>query len=142
MGAKAFGAVAMLLVAGSAAWGCGAEAASESDDEPGVEDDDIVDAPTTREAVARAAEWVDAKLQYCWAPNGKADPNPACARVCRRTTNAAWDPYRSDCSGLVSWAWGLRPPGRVTTQFAPFKTDITRAIDAEALRPGDAVNNK
>ena len=49
--------------------------------------------------------------------------------------------YRSDCSGLVSWAWKLPPPGRITTEFAPFMTDLTKAIAGTDLRQGDAVNN-
>src|SRR5439155_24863195 len=52
-----------------------------------------------------------------------------------------WDPYRSDCSGFVSWAWGLPPPGRTTKNFAPFQTDLTHEIDAMTLRAGDAINN-
>jgi hypothetical protein len=92
-------------------------------------------------SVQRAEQWVAAKLQYCQAPNHERDYDAACASTCERKDNAAWDPYRSDCSGLVSWAWKLPAPGRVTTQFAPFKTDITHAIQATNLEPGDAVNN-
>ena len=61
--------------------------------------------------------------------------------TCERPDNADWDPYRSDCSGFVSWAWELPAPGRVTSTFAPFKMDITNVIDAMELQPGDAVNN-
>ena len=46
----------------------------------------------------------------------------------------------SDCSGLVSWAWGLPAPGRTTAEFAPNQSDITTAIQASALAMGDAVN--
>jgi len=52
-----------------------------------------------------------------------------------------WDPYRSDCSGFVSWAWDLPAPGRTTGDFAPFTTDLTHTILGTDLRPGDAVNN-
>lgn len=93
------------------------------------------------DALARAGEWVGAELHYCQAPNHVRDFDSACASVCNRTNNAEWDPYRSDCSGLVSWAWGLPAPGRTTLGFAPFVTDITHAIAAADLRPGDAVNN-
>jgi len=93
-------------------------------------------------SVKRADEWVTAKLKYCQAPNHERDYDAACSTYCNRLDNPAWDPYRSDCSGLVSWAWKLPAPGRVTTQFAPFETDITHAIQATNLRPGDAVNNR
>jgi hypothetical protein len=93
-------------------------------------------------SVMRAEEWVAAKLHYCQAPNHERDYDTACASTCNREDNPAWDPYRSDCSGLVSWAWKLPAPGRVTTQFAPFETDITHAIQATNLREGDAVNNR
>ena len=81
------------------------------------------------------------KLHYCQSPNGAHDYDASCSTVCSRTSNPAWDPYRSDCSGLVSWAWGLPAPGRVTSEFAPFETDDHHAIDANDLQPGDAVNN-
>jgi len=92
-------------------------------------------------SVSRAEQWVTAKLKYCQAPNHERDYDAACSSICDRQDNPAWDPYRSDCSGLVSWAWKLPAPGRVTTQFAPFKTDITHVIQATNLAPGDAVNN-
>ena len=92
-------------------------------------------------AVARAQEWVDAKLPYCQAPNHKADADAACSSTCTRPDNAAWDPYRSDCSGLVSWAWGLPAPGHTTATLAPFDTSVSHAIDAIDLLPGDAINN-
>jgi len=68
----------------------------------------------------------------CWAREGS-------SHRCNRQSVAAWNPYRSDCSGLISWAWGLSAPGRVTGQFAPFQTDITKTIDASDLREGDAI---
>ncbi len=131
--------VALLTVVCSA---CAAEPASSSNDS----DDDGVAATTssalsTADAVSRAELWAAAKLHYCQAPNHGRDYDSACSTYCNRTSNPAWDPYRSDCSGLVSWAWGLPAPGRVTGQFAPFQTDITHAIPASQLRAGDAVNN-
>lgn len=92
-------------------------------------------------AVARARTWVAAQLHYCQAPNHHPDPDADCASTCNRQDDPAWDPYRSDCSGLVSWAWALPAPGRTTGDFAPFTTDLTHAIAVDALRPGDAVNN-
>jgi hypothetical protein len=92
-------------------------------------------------AVARAARWVDAKVPYCQAPNHQPDNDSACASTCTRPDNTDWNPYRSDCSGFVSWAWALPAPGRTTAGFAPFQTDLTHAITAADLRAGDAVNN-
>jgi hypothetical protein len=97
------------------------------------------------EAVARAKQWSDAKLQYCWAPNGgdnhKAG-NFVCEQICKRKSVKEWDPYRSDCSGLVSWAWKLPAPGRTTHTLAPFDTQVSVAIPAAELRPGDAINSQ
>jgi uncharacterized protein (TIGR03382 family) len=96
---------------------------------------------TPADAISRAEEWVTAKLLYCQSPNGANDSiDPSCPAICKRTSNAEWDPYRSDCSGLVSWAWGLPAPGRTTAEFAPNQDDITSIIDASTLQEGDAVN--
>ncbi len=96
---------------------------------------------TAADAIARAEQWVAAKLLYCQSPNGADDSiDPACSPICMRQSNPAWDPYRSDCSGLVSWAWELPPPGRTTADFAPNTSDITSVIQASDLQMGDAVN--
>ena len=92
-------------------------------------------------AIARGALWVDAMVPYCQAPNHQPDGDTSCASVCNRPDVPAWDPYRSDCSGFVSWSWALPPPGRTTAGFAPFQTDLTHSIQASDLRAGDAVNN-
>ena len=92
-------------------------------------------------AVARAQLWVDAKVPYCQAPNHAHDDDADCASTCTRPDNPEWDPYRSDCSGLVSWAWGLPAPGHTTATFAPFDTTVSHAISAIDLQPGDAINN-
>jgi len=99
------------------------------------------EALTRGDAVSRAEQWVNAELSYCQSPNHQHDYDPSCSSVCNRTDSAAWDAYRSDCSGLVSWAWELPAPGRVTGTFAPFVDDITAAIAASDLQPGDAVNS-
>lgn len=109
---------------------------------PAGGDDVAVDAmPEDNPAVARAELWVAAQLPYCQAANHQRDYDSACASTCTRPDNPDWDPYRSDCSGLVSWAWGLPPPGRITTTFAPFDTAASHTIAAKDLAPGDAVNN-
>jgi hypothetical protein len=94
------------------------------------------------EAVMRAREWVTAQVPYCGGPNGGHDV--ICGGTCSRSGDAAnpdWDPYRSDCSGLVSWAWQLPAPGHVTSGFAPFATDVSDVIAVADLQPGDALNN-
>jgi len=95
---------------------------------------------TSDDAISRAQQWVTAKLLYCQSANGQPDYDTSCSSTCNRESNPQWDPYRSDCSGFVSWAWDLPAPGRVTGEFAPFQTDITTAIQATDLQPGDACN--
>ena len=94
-------------------------------------------------AVARASEWVDAGMPYCGGSNGGTDY--ICGGTCRRTgaaNRSEWNPYRSDCSGLVSYAWGLPAPGRITSGFAPYNGGASYVINASSLQPGDALNSK
>ena len=107
---------------------------------PGTEGQSSSSPIASDDAIARAEEWVAAQVPYCQSANHQPDGDHACASVCNRADNADWDPYRSDCSGLVSWAWGLPAPGRTTSELAPAVNDITHAIDAALLAPGDAVN--
>jgi len=89
-------------------------------------------------AVSKALQWVNVDMQYCGAPNGQYDS--LCGGTCERTGDDAspeWDPYRTDCSGYISWAWGIAPPGLTTPnlgqRFAPIKvTD---------LQPGDILSH-
>ena len=97
--------------------------------------------PGDHEAVARAKMWVDAMVPYCQAPNHVRDYDEACSMTCTRPDVAEWDPYRSDCSGFVSWSWGLPAPGRTTATLAPYNTQVSHTIDAADLQPGDAINN-
>jgi uncharacterized membrane protein YgcG len=90
--------------------------------------------------IANAEQWVAAELQYCQSANGEPDADPSCASTCNRTSNPEWDPYRSDCSGFVSWAWQLSAPGLVTDEFAPFSTSVSSSIQCTDLQPGDAAN--
>nr|HEX4318282.1 hypothetical protein [Kofleriaceae bacterium] len=92
-------------------------------------------------SVARGMEWVDAMVPYCQSANHAPDGDSSCAATCTRPDMPDWDPYRSDCSGFVSWSWDLPAPGRTTGDFAPFTTDLTHTIQASDLRPGDAINN-
>jgi hypothetical protein len=131
--------LAALLLTAAGALGSGCMAGTDSVDGEDTTAQD--DAFTGSTAVSRAEEWVTAKLQYCQSANHQRDYDNACSTYCERQDNPQWDPYRSDCSGLVSWAWGLPVPGRVTGEFAPFQNDITHSIEATDLQPGDAVNN-
>jgi hypothetical protein len=99
--------------------------------------------------VSRAMEWVDADLHYCQAARGAVDYDSSCwawegpSHVCDRESNAAWNDYRSDCSGFVTWAWGLPPVGDggyVTSEFAPYDNALSYTIDGHDLQPGDALN--
>lgn len=94
------------------------------------------------DSVARALEWVSVSMPYCGGINGGTDV--LCGGTCWRSgaaSNPAWDGYRSDCSGLVSWAWGLPRPGRTTYGFAPFDDAVSYEIAGSELQAGDALNN-
>src|SRR5579875_1334683 len=110
----------LLLVAA----GCSAQVGGES-------------SATTSEDIQRSAiisrgmEWVNAQLHYCQAAYDAVDYDSSCwgfegsSHRCDRTSNTAWDAYRSDCSGFVTYAWGIPPVGDggyVTSDFAPFST--------------------
>jgi hypothetical protein len=99
--------------------------------------------------VSRGMEWVDASLHYCQSARGAVDGDSSCwawegaSHVCDRESNSAWNAYRSDCSGFVTWAWGLPPVGDggyVTGDFAPFGSSISHTIAGSDLQPGDALN--
>jgi hypothetical protein len=91
--------------------------------------------------VARAQEWVDAKLLYCVSTKGAYDST--CGYTCNRQDNPAWNPYFSDCSGLITWAWGLSPAQRLYTgSIAPYGGNQSFQIDPHDLQPGDALNDR
>jgi hypothetical protein len=99
--------------------------------------------------VSNAMQWVNADLHYCQAAYGAVDDDSSCwafegpSHACDRQNNPAWNAYRSDCSGFVTWAWGLPPVGDggyVTSDFAPFSTAISFTINGADLQPGDALN--
>lgn len=90
------------------------------------------------DAIARARKWVDVGMPYCGGVNGGHDV--LCDGTCVRTGAAStpeWDAYRSDCSGLVSYAWGLPAPGRVTSTLP----EVANPISGYDLAPGDILNN-
>ncbi len=95
-----------------------------------------------RHYVDRALQWVAAKMPYCGGVNGGTDL--ICGGICHRggaANNATWNKYRSDCSGLVSWAWSIPAPGQTTAGLAPFSGRYSYAISIDALRAGDAINS-
>jgi hypothetical protein len=116
---------------------------------PGEDSASSSDAIKGSTIVSRGMQWVSAKLHYCKAHRGAVDPDSACwpwegpSHICDRESNAAWNAYRSDCSGFVTWAWGLPPVGDggyITSDFAPYDTTFSREIDGNQLQPGDALN--
>jgi hypothetical protein len=109
--------------------------------------------------VSRGMEWVSAELHYCQAPHGAVDGDQSCwawegpKHVCDRESDAAWNGYRSDCSGFVTWSWGLAANvhgtdgGYATGHFAPYNgspygesTVFSHTIQGVDLQPGDALN--
>jgi hypothetical protein len=99
------------------------------------------DATFAERTLARAREWIDADMPYCGGPNGGKDV--ICGGICSRTGTAKapeWDKYRSDCSGFVSWSWGLGAPGETTRTLAPYETTVSSLITVDELEPGDALN--
>ncbi len=100
------------------------------------------DATFAETSLARARLWIDAKMPYCGGPNGGHDL--ICGGTCERdgtAEKAEWDKYRSDCSGFVSWAWGLKAPGRTTSTLAPYDTEESTLVKVDDLAPGDALNS-
>jgi hypothetical protein len=98
--------------------------------------------PTFAErTLTRARLWIDADMPYCGGPNGGDDV--ICGGTCTRTGTAKsseWDDYRSDCSGFVSWSWGLAAPGETTRTLAPYETKVSTLITVDELEAGDALN--
>ena len=102
------------------------------------------DAITGSTIVSRGMEWVDAKLHYCQAAHDAVDYDSSCwawegsSHRCDRESNAAWNAYRSDCSGFVTWSWGLPPVGDggyVTSEFAPYDNAFSHTIDGATCSP-------
>jgi hypothetical protein len=118
----------------------GEPSSSGSAGDPGAPSDPDAGTAATG-AIARGMEWVVAKVPYCQSANHQPDGDSACSSICERPDNPDWDAYRSDCSGFVSWAWGLPPPGHTTATLAPFDTSVSTSIEAVDLQAGDAINN-
>jgi hypothetical protein len=80
--------------------------------------------PERRAIIDRALNWVERRVMYS------------------QTPQASVGGYRTDCSGLVSMAWGLPTPGNTTHSFAggPWDNRRSRRITWDELEPGDAIN--
>jgi hypothetical protein len=133
-----------LLLGGAS--GCSSPGAGEGDSDPVGQAAAAIDGATV---ISRGQEWVAAQLHYCQAANGAVDGDSSCwawegpSHVCNRQSNPAWDPYRSDCSGFITYAWGLPPVGTggyITSQFAPNSSSFSYVIQGIDLQPGDAAN--
>jgi len=92
------------------------------------------------EAVKKAYEWVKVKLHYCQSANGAVDHDKDCPSVCHRTSEPSWDHYRSDCSGMVSFGYGLSELFN-THSYAPYTTDLSHTINPADLLEGDVINS-
>ena len=126
--------------------------ADRGENDPGAPDDEPTPVQTAPSApthdasfgdrtLARAREWVDVEMPYCGGPNGGKDV--ICGGTCSRSgtaKSAEWDKYRSDCSGFVSWSWGLAAPGETTRSLAPYDTSVSSLVTVDDLEPGDALN--
>src|ERR1700712_2059865 len=88
-------ALVVLAIAGCADRNDGPEA-----ENVGVAEQDV----TVNEVMSRAQQWVDLQVPYCGGVNGGTDY--VCGGTCERP-HAAWDDFRTDCSGFVSWAWQI-----------------------------------
>src|SRR3954463_16145287 len=86
--------LAIVLVAVS---GC---ASAPDDGDPSTVEQDV----TVADVMSRAQTWVDLQVPYCGGVNGGTDY--ICGGTCQRP-HAAWDNFRTDCSGFVSWAWQI-----------------------------------
>lgn len=88
----------------------------------------------------RAWQWVNTNgMLYCQVPNFQWDS--FCGYTCNRTgaaNTAQWNPYRSDCSGLVSWAWGVAAPGWTTGTIFNDTTQ-TQRVGYWDMQMGDAI---
>ncbi len=94
-------------------------------------------AVTSSDIMARAREWVADAVPYCGGVRGGADV--ICGGICQRPA-AAWDSFRSDCSGFVSWAWQIMDdPDTATFVSDRSGSNGWTTIAIDSLQAGDAV---
>lgn len=82
-------------------------------------------ARSATDIIARAKTWVDANPPVGYSQTPPYYPDPIRG-------------YRRDCSGYVSMAWQLPPPG-LTTETLP---DVADVITPDDLQPGDVLDNR
>ena len=84
------------------------------------------------DAPPSASAWFD--RAFTWVHDG--------VMYCECTGMAGAGSYRSDCSGFVSYVWGLPAPGHTTYSFAggPWDDHKSTRITWGELTPGDALN--
>ncbi len=134
---------AVLALASVSLFGCGTDADLPDGEGAtnGAESLATVEQGLTRGDVDyRAWQWVNVGMQYCQVPNFQWDS--FCGYTCNRTGAAnttQWNPYRSDCSGLVSWAWGVGAPGWDTTTIFNDTTQ-TQRIGYWDIQMGDSIS--
>jgi hypothetical protein len=94
-----------LLLGGAS--GCSSTGSGEGDPEPVGQVAAAIDGATI---VSNGEQWVAAQLHYCQAAYGKVDYDSSCwawegpSHVCDRQSNPAWNAYRSDYSGFITFA--------------------------------------
>src|ERR1043165_3794069 len=92
---------------------------------------------TTNDILARAREWVAAQVPYCGGLRG--GPDLICGGTCERPA-APGERFRSDCSGVGSWAGQiLDDPTTATYVTDRAGADGWTTISIDSLRPGDAL---
>ncbi len=124
------------------AWTTGCEAPVETSSGDGAPQEDeplgsSAEAISTSDVMSCADQWVSLQVPYCGGVNGGTDY--ICGGTCQRPA-AAWDHFRSDCSGFVSWCWQI--PSDPTT--SGYMSDVGGAngwhtIALSDLAAGDAL---
>lgn len=84
-------------------------------------------AGTRTKILSSAMKWVDEKVPYCQC-------NADCCGTCKYCHEGDELPWRCDCSGFVSHAWGL--PGGLNTHTLHC---VARLITKDELKPGDVL---
>ncbi len=127
---QAFTRSALLLLAIA---GCADGSTGPDPEALSVEEQDV----TVDEVLARAQQWVDLQVPYCGGVNGGTDY--ICGGICERA-HAAWDDFRTDCSGFVSWAWQI-PDDPTSDAYTVDRAgpDGWSTISIDSLAAGDAV---
>ncbi len=95
------------------------------------------EAMTKDEIIARAEAYVAASVPYCGGVRGGTDY--ICGGTCSRPA-AAWDAYRSDCSGFVSWCWQIASDPTTSVYMSDRSgTNGWSSIPLDSLEAGDAL---